>query len=77
MTVLCRAMGAIHLMAVAVGRLWAMVRGRLFKDQGAGSWAGFASGTEAAARRRFGVEENIALPATGACLFSSSLSSTV
>lgn len=58
-------MGAIHLIALGMGRLWAMVRSRLFKDQGSGSWAGFAAGAEAAARRRFGVEENITLPATG------------
>ena len=58
-------MGAIHLIALGMGRLWTMVRSRLFKDQGSGSWAGFTAGVEAAARRRFGVEENITLPATG------------
>lgn len=58
-------MGAIHLIALGMGQLWTMVRSRLFKDQGSGSWAGFTAGAEAAARRRYGVEENITLPATG------------
>ena len=67
MRMIHRAMGAIHLIAVGVGRLWAMVKSRCFKSQGTGSWTGFTGGADAA-RKRFGLEENIALPSTGLCL---------
>ncbi|KAK7101105.1 uncharacterized protein [Littorina saxatilis] len=58
------AMGAIHLIALSVSKVWSLIRSRIFKDQGAGSWGNFAASSDAA-RRRFGVEENITLPSTG------------
>lgn len=58
------AVGAIHLIALGVGKLWTLVRIHIFKDQGPSAWSGFPSTAESP-RRRFGLEENITLPSTG------------
>ncbi|KAL8604695.1 hypothetical protein ACOMHN_017654 [Nucella lapillus] len=58
-------MGAIHFIAVGISKVWTMVRSKIFKDQASsGAWTGFSAASETA-RKRFGVEENITLPATG------------
>lgn len=54
----------IHLMVVSISKIWGFAKVKLFKvdvnSQGADGWNnGFDS------RRRSGLEENIALPATG------------
>lgn len=61
-------MGAIHLIAIGVGKVWAMIRKRLFKDSGApGGWGQFPNNSDNS-RKRIGLDENIALPATGLSL---------
>lgn len=59
-------MGVIHLIAIGVGMLWSVVKGKLFKadDQRPGRWGQYPNSSDSS-RKRFGLEENIALPATG------------